>query len=282
MEIGYSFLEDLFAGLWELPEISVITTNVKYVLLGAVVIRLSYMLISNYTQVDGEKKFPLSTKGIIGVFGVIIAVMSYDYVLFFLDSILSTFFVNFPIWDNQAIVSFRPEFGGVEETRDLDVWGTLKMMGSRVVAVLTNPMYLISEVLIFLLWLVEYVIVGIFLGERFFVLLILKMIAPLVWSMSMFPRFTPLLYNWIKLYLMWYILILPYMIVNLLVNAINIAMGDSMQQMGINENLAQGMSVFLLPLSLLIIVIKFKLYATGKSLFKELITVSQTDDVVTE
>lgn len=282
MEIGFKFIDDIFSELWELEEISVLTGGIKIILIGAIVIRFTYMLVINASSSIEKNKFPITKKSIIHTLVVVIGVFNYDWVLNGIDSILSLFFVNFPIWENQAIVQFAPEFGGTEEIQDLDTWAAMKMMAARIVEIVSNPLFLVSKVLTFILWLVEFAFVGLFIGERAFMLLILKMIAPLVWSMSLFPRLSGFLINWFKLYMMWFLLILPYMIVNLIVNAINLALGSGMAEFGLGQAAIEATHFILLPVTILILVMKFKFYSAGKTLFRELITVESLSDIETK
>lgn len=131
--------------------------------------------------------------------------------------------------------------------------------------------WIISGVMSLLMFMLDSIVYGMFLCERFFVLGAIKLLSPLILAFSVFEKFRSMLYDLMKVLLRWYLVIIPFFFVNIFCGAIVKNMPAAMTQIagetGGEILFNSSRAIFLL----FIIIIKFKLFSTSKSILKEII-----------
>lgn len=131
--------------------------------------------------------------------------------------------------------------------------------------------WIISGVMSLLMYMLDSIIYGIFLCERFFVLGVIKLMSPLIFAFSVFEKFRSLLYDLMKVLLRWYLVIIPFFFVNIFCGAIVKNMPGAMTQIagetGGELLFNSSRAIFFLFL----IIVKFKLFNTSKTVLKEII-----------
>jgi hypothetical protein len=277
MLIDYEIIEKIFTEVWTNRRF----VNVHYSLKGAailfVLVRFGVQIYQNYSQLGGGgTRSVITARGIAWVLLLVTMVAFYDWFLVKMDQALSVFFAYFNAFDSNTIsIDVKRE-----QAPDLSGSGPLAVLKEYALLFLEyleNPALILSDIILWIAWLFDWIIFGLFIGQRFFVLLLLKLTGPLVIVFSLLPKLQGWFYNWLRLYVTWYLLIIPYMLANLIINGFL----ESIDQIRAQEALT-GELIFnpvIAPLSIFVVLLKFVLYSTGKKLYEQIITIDRNEEL---
>ncbi|SMO89551.1 hypothetical protein SAMN06265379_11252 [Saccharicrinis carchari] len=157
-----------------------------------------------------------------------------------------------------------------EEIISFSITSLLSVIITKIQAVLSGK-WIISGIMGMLMYMLDGIIYGLFLCERFFVLGMLKLLSPLIIAFSIFEKFRDKFYELIKVFLRWYLVIIPFFAVNIFCGMIVRNMPDAMTSMAgetggeLLFNSARAMFY------LFLIILKFKLYKRSRILLQEII-----------
>ncbi|MEQ8580061.1 MAG: hypothetical protein RIB01_15235 [Balneola sp.] len=278
MQFDYAFLEDVFNTVWDGTNFSNIIFGLKILTVSFIAFRFIYTLTK---QTLGQKQLqigstsvpiPMTLWHIMTYLVYAIGVSTFDLILNGLDGILGYVISIYTDLDvmtvNIALMEDQPEI-----VADESWFQVLQRMGYQVLAYLANPTLIIVKILKVLAWVMDLLVYAIFLGQRFFVLLILKITGPLALCASLIPGLGHTFGRWLSLYTRWFFLIIPYSLANVLVAAFVEAYDSIMVGFGAGYNggyIDSTAAILEVPLILLIVILKPVLYSTGKSLYNYL------------
>ncbi|MEM6525495.1 MAG: hypothetical protein AAF693_16970 [Bacteroidota bacterium] len=286
LELDYNFLHDLFQTVWSQTQINNFVWSLKGICAAVLIIRLVTILTKDTLD---QKKFqigqnevtiPITAWTIIRYVSIVAVIGSYDYFMWGLDLLLGAFTEYFQAFDT-PITAETINNSRYQEELDVDI-GALEAMKSFALAAmnfLARPQLFLLQILKGLVWIIDIFVYAWFIGERFFVLLILKLTGPFALCLSLFPGFQAVAYKWLAMYARWFFLIVPYLLVNFIINAF--LDGYDLLFAAFENNTGVSMQFVAdhvkIPLFLFLVVLKYKLYGTGKSIYKELIDLDYAD-----
>jgi len=285
IEIDYKFMQEMFDNVWENANIHYFLYGLKGVAISFLLLRYVFIVVKQ--QADAKEitltggntvKVPITIWNLAYYAFIVVAIASYDKVLWLLDSLFGYFVSYFTMFDSKGFAI------NLEETTDVptdaSVWETMKTAAYEFLKFVSNPALIILTVLKPVIWLADIVCAVIFIGERFFVLLILKLTGPVILCLSLIPKFGGMIGKWLTLYGRWYLLIAPYFLVNFVINVFLESYNLMFAKFGAGSSMdMQHMrDVLMVPLLLVLIVLKFKLYSTGKHIYEQLIDINIKDD----
>lgn len=287
IEIDYNFLNDLFERVWGDSDFSAITMGLKIMAISFLLIRLTWIIYKSWADrrslnaqsAESGAYLPISPRQFGTYVALCLCAAFYDQVLLFLDTILGSLISVYSSLDvNTVSIPLSYANQEAEDTMaNASAFEALKIFALQAIDVITSPTLWILSIVKVLAWLMDIVVYSIFIIERFFVLLILKFTGPLAISLSLVPKLNAIFWKWAALYMRWYLLIIPYLLVNLVVNVmvesyelIFASMGTDLMQT-IGETLE-------VPLLLVIVVLKLVLYRTAKTIYNEVIDINMNED----
>lgn len=215
IDLSYDFITGLFDGVFENPKFTWFNYSYKF-------LAVSFFLLNFYSnmltsQLDwGTTKAPFNTTKLLNSLLVVLMIAFYDKILGSLDAILQ------PI--DQGIQKYTPLMHDLSQDEisetdgDIGVFPYLKKAAAEVRNVIRNPFLLILKMAYGIFWILDNLVYGLFLIERFFYLTILKIIGPIIFCISIFEKFRDLMIKWFKLYAAYYLLIIPYFLVIFITN----------------------------------------------------------------
>lgn len=278
MEFNYAFLEEVFNSVWEGTNFADIIFGLKILTVSFIAFRFIYTLTKQtLAQKDIQigstnVAVPMTLWHILTYMTYAIAVSTFDLILNGLDGLLGyvvSIYTDLDVMTiSIALMEQQPEI-----IPDESWYQVLQRMGYQVLAYLENPTLIIVKVLKVLSWAIDLLVYSIFLGQRFFVLLILKVTGPLALCASLVPGLGHTFGRWLSLYTRWFFLIIPYSLANVLIAAFVEAYESIMVGFGSGYSgghIDAAASALEVPLILLIVILKPVLYATGKSLYNYL------------
>ncbi|MDC6367203.1 MULTISPECIES: hypothetical protein [Flavobacteriaceae] len=184
------------------------------------VLAIIFFLLNVYTGMFsrmtsfGQAKLPFDEKKLLSSIAMVLVLIFYDKLLGYLDSLLlgldqtynefSPTLYNFP--KNEQIE--QDGDGGI-----LDYAAMLKEFATEALHIFADPTYIFLMFLEGIAWIVDTVIYGVFLLERFFFIGLLKVLGAIAIVLAVFEKFRDLFYKWIKLYIAIYLLIFPFFLI---------------------------------------------------------------------
>ena len=155
----------------------------------------------------------ISANDIVMALVVILALGMYDKILESLDSILMAvesqyrdFQVNIaPLEDPEELEDY--------DTSEMGWSGALKLMAGVVIDSFLAPGTWVLGLLGGLAWILDILIYAIFLGERFFILGILRILGGLAIACYPIERLRSWFWNWVKLYTGYYLMMIPFFLI---------------------------------------------------------------------
>lgn len=157
-----------------------------------------------------------------------------------------------------------------EEFSIFNVEHLLSVIVSKIHKILSGS-WLISGFMGMLMYMFDGIIYGLFLCERFFVLGMLKLLAPLIIAFSIFEKFRDKLYELIKVFLRWYLVIIPFFAVNIFCGMIVSNMPGAMTSIAGETGGEMLFNSARVLFYLFLIILKFKLYNRSRMLMQEII-----------
>ena len=159
------------------------------------------------------------------------------------------------------------------EEKDISIWSIeyLLSMIMQYIKMITSGGVIFGYTVSIFLYMFDGIIYALFLVERFFVLGIIKLFAPLIIAFSIFEKYNNMIYDLGKAALRWYLVIIPFFIVNIFCGQIVKNMPDALSKIAGETG---GEVLFRISTTLfyiLIILIKFKLYKKSKEIMSEII-----------
>jgi len=280
MEFNYDFLNDIFQDVWDGTGFAPIVYGLKGIAIAFLLVRLVYTLSKTTLKkktFDNLQKveIPISLWHILTYTFYAVMIASYDLLLAAADNILGYFVF---IYTDLDVTSVSLALDEMDYEGNLDAEETwyqvFKRFGYTALAYLNNPTLIVVKIVKVIAWILDLIIYAIFIGQRFFVLMILKLLGPLALCLSLLPGFEGTIGRWLTLYARWFLLIIPYFLANICVAAFVETYEDIF--VGFGRGYSGGYiddvkAMVEVPLILLIVILKPILYAAGKQLFNYLI-----------
>ena len=185
------------------------------VFLGTKILAVTFILVNWCKSIlqgmdkakENGKGFSLKPTDILYGILYIILILNINLLTDGLDNLLSAYSQSFEVENSQSLYNPMEELLLVDETRNLpnETWmdaGVAIM--SRFAETLTNvidPFYWLLSILKVIAWLVNVIVYPIFMLERAFILMILKVVLPLVLALAALEEFRPMLMKWIRMYM---------------------------------------------------------------------------------
>ncbi|TXN37708.1 hypothetical protein FVB32_05315 [Flagellimonas hymeniacidonis] len=211
MDITYESIYDLYENFFTSE------LNISQILNPLKVLAVVFFVLNVYTNMFskvgtswGQAKLPFDQNKLLSSLVVVMAVIFYDKLLDFLDTLLmgfdtsyshfSPFHFDFPIVD--------PEDGGFSFGPSI-----VTEAAAEFVSILKDPGHVIVLILEGIAWMIDAAIYAVFLLERFFFIGLLKVLGVIAIVMAVFEKFRDLFYKWVKLYVSVYLLIIPFFLI---------------------------------------------------------------------
>ena len=194
----------------------------------------------------------------------------FDSICAWIESIITAkWTAEFP--DYQNITNVHLELPKPNETVANGMLRKLTLIASYL-----NPMSYIggsaSYVLEFILKIIDFLIYPAFLAQRYFVMGLIKIFAPLLVALSIYDKLRDYIYTIFKMYAIYFLVIIPYIFATVFVNELHdgvIRMISTTTVIGAATMAVSGGMVEIIAL-LLVIIIKLKLYRSALPFMKEL------------
>lgn len=257
----YQFVKDVYDELIRSGHVFVAITGIK-VLAVALLMLTWYNKFFKSMDQHGEKtpKPPITPSDIYKGILIITLVGSYDQLLNVLDSLLGGIEQQYFATSMHAKPLYLSS-AELNEAANPPNWeSSMKEMGSIVVEMLTDPFYLILKAFEAIFWVLDLILYGIFLAERFFFLGVLRVFGGLCIACLVVEKLEKWFWSWLSLYVAVYLVVIPF----LLVNQFTTAMYDSVQR-HINPTLDPENPDSLVLIIALIFVVALKAKLFGKA-----------------
>lgn len=283
IEFDYEIIQGFFDIVWKKTDFRAIVAGLKILAIAFLIIR--YIQIFAKNTLDQRKisfggksvDLPINVYNLLYYFMMAALIAGYDHLLFGLDWVLG-YFISLVSGLDTHTISLNLEEIGNTIPQDASPLEALKLAALEFMKMVTNPALFILAGLRVIVWLADLIIYGLFIGERFFILLILKLTGPIAICLSLLPGMEKVFGNWLALYARWFLVIIPYLLVNLVINAFLQGYGVMFEEFGSNSSLVMSniKNLLEIPLYLFLAVLKFVLYSAAKNLYNEMIEFNWT------
>lgn len=279
MSFDYALLEDLFNGVWKDSDFATIVISMKVLGVSFVLLRFIYVISKNTLKqktIDvGNQSvtIPITMWTILTYLFYGVLITTYDQLLMAMDSLFGYIVASYEDLDVTTINVQMGSYTEDTEVESTDSASTLMAFANMAMQIMNSPTVLLLKLLKGMAWIADLIIFGIFLGQRFFALLVLKFTGPMAIALSLFPGFDAVFGKWIALYARWFLLIIPYMLVNLLIGGF-IEVYEAMFAdwgRGYGYGVEVVGSLIEVPLIIFIVLLKWVLYTTGKNIYNSMI-----------
>ena len=281
INIDYAFIQEIFDLIWDETYLSDLTLGLKAMAIAFLLIRLTYMIVKSTAQQKtfdlgmSKIEMPISIWNVLNYTALALLIAFYDTLLFSLDHVWGFFVSYFAQFQSNTItVDLAASVEPVPS--DMGDLEAMKAFSLEAIQFLTNPTLWLLGILKVIIWLFDVVIYGFFISQRFFVLLLLKLTGPFAICLALLPGFQGIFSKWLGLYTRWYLLIIPYLLVNLIINGFLDAYDLLFDEFGAGSSFAMDSvkNTVKTPLFLMLAMLKFSLYYTSKKIYEQLIDVN--------
>ncbi|MFJ1366992.1 hypothetical protein ACILDU_11205 [Capnocytophaga canimorsus] len=266
IDFGYELVKGIFENVWNANFFKWGMHSIKALAITFFLLNLFSNMIA--TKWDwGEQNLPFDKGKFINAFVMVLLVLSYNTIIDSLDSLLGELdkVVNKYSHINHVFDKKLEEKGIIEP----DIIDKAKQLAIEAYERVTNPMSILNDILFQVFWIVDNLIYGLFLVERFFAITLLKISAPVVFVLSVHERFRDLFIKWIKLYVAYYFLIVAFLLVIFIGNEIYATIRIKAEQSFIPDVVANN----LINVGLLIaVVIKYRLFKKANDMVYKIFT----------
>ena len=280
MQFNYEIISEIFENVWRGTDFSYIVYGLKGLAISFLIVRFIITIAKqelNKKSISfgggGEVQLPITLWNVMIYVFYAVMIASYDQVLLVIDGLLGSVLNLYTDLDTTTISIQLQEDSADPVIADETWFQTLKRMGYKVIAIIQNPAIIVMSILKVIAWLFDLIIYAIFIGQRFFVLLILKLTGPLAICLSLVPGMGNTFGKWLSMYAQWFFLIIPYSLANLVIATFVDIYEDMFSTFGYgySEEISQIGATLEIPLILFIIVLKPILYASGKQVYNKLL-----------
>lgn len=183
-------------------------TGTKILAVSFILVNWGKRLIEGMDKAKEEgKSFSIKPTDILYGILYIVLILNINLVTDTLDNLLSSYASSFEVENSQRMYNPLEELLLVDGTEGMaqDTWMDAGVaMMSRFAETLTNvidPFFWILSILKVLAWLINVIVYPIFMLERAFILMILKVVLPLVLALAALEEFRGMLMKWIRMYM---------------------------------------------------------------------------------
>ena len=256
---------------------SSVDSMIAPVFVGTKVLALAFILINwgkkllegmDRAKEEG-KSFSLKPTDIVYGMLYILLVANINAVTDGMEDLLASYAGSFQVENSQRLYNPLEELLLVDETQNMpqETWmdsGVAIM--SRFAETLTNavdPFYWILSILKVLAWLINVIVYPIFMLERAFILMILKVMLPLVLALAALDEFRGMLMKWVRMYMAVYMTGLFFLFVTWFCDSVYYSMAERFNQYGGMGGLGipDGDNLTRLILFTVVVFAKTKLYS---------------------
>lgn len=196
----------------------------------------------------------------------ILLILNIDILTDAMDNLLASYAGSFQVENSQSMYNPLEELILVDETRNMaqEDWmdAGIAVM-SRFAETLTNvidPFYWLLSLLKGVSWLVNVMVYPVYMLERAFILMILKVVLPLVLALAALEEFRPMLMKWIRMYMAVFMTGLFFLFVTWFCDSVYYGLAAKFNQYaGITGN-PDGDNITRLILFTVVVITKTKLY----------------------
>ena len=266
MNFDYSFVLEMYQEMLDRDSIFVLISGLKVVGVVFVIIVWYGRYLEALKAPDDDKTsnvLPITPKDIVTGFGTILLIGFYDQILDLLDGFFATienFYTELQQPPKDLGMTGTGEIG---EATDKDWQDMLKDMATHIQYAVTDPSYIIVQGIKGIAWFIDLIIYAVFLAERFFAMGILRILGGIALAVSYHSKLSKWFWNWLGIYTAVWLLIIPYMLINVFTNVIY---ETTHQQLMIQATVMPGAYSPMIVVVLFIIWLKIKLYSASKDL----------------
>lgn len=218
LDFGYDLIHGVFQDIWKANALTWTLTGIKTLAMAIWVLNLySDMLTSRYDW--GVKSIPITKQKLLSSIIMFLILISYNHIIDLMDNLLGKLdetIINY----NPTKHVFQKRVEAMAGTEDVKITDYIKLVLAEAYKRMTNPMTFVQDLLYQILYIIDNIIYGIFLVERFFAITLLKLSAPIIFAMAIFEKFRNLFYKWIALYVSYYFLVIGFFLVIYIANEI--------------------------------------------------------------
>lgn len=218
IDFGYQVISEIFREAYNEVGLFWSVTFLKTMAVSLFMLSLFTDLISKVKYDFGTFQTPFSQNKLFSTLGFILIIASYDHLLLLLDGLMAG--IDAKVNSYNPVVHKLTEEEIAEIDTDQAWWVYMKLFAKQATDVLANPSSIIAKLFYFVFWVLDNLVYGVFLVERFFMLFVLKLLAPIIFIMAIYDKFRHLFYKWIQLYVGFYLLIIPFFAVIWISNSI--------------------------------------------------------------
>lgn len=219
-QFDYEFIHDVYSSLNNSDFTFWGVTSLKTICGFALMCNWTYKYYKqkNLFKAGEQEKALFSQEDIVRGFLLLIAIGSYDYILESVDFVL-TLIETEAIQTASTRIVYGLDQGNMQPADECDgIMCALNGIYNVIVRISSDPLWIFLKLCEGIAWFLDLVLYFVFLAERFFLLWIMKMIGALVLALSAFEKFRKWFYNWAGIYMAIWMLILPYVAINMFTN----------------------------------------------------------------
>ncbi|MEM8896925.1 MAG: hypothetical protein AAGC85_02425 [Bacteroidota bacterium] len=255
--IDYDLIYGIYKGFLSSSGAFVAISGLKGIAFCLIIINWYHQYLKS-TQRLGEHslKAPITPYDLLKGLFLIGAVASYDYLLTLMDGFLGAIENQYAAFEpGITVLESTEEEIGVEESESAE--SSVKEVAQFYRMITLDPTLILIPIIKGIAWILDVVVYGVFLAERFFFLGLLRVLGGLALACFAIPALQKWFWNWLGLYVAMYLLILPYFLIN--------AFSNELYTQGKDFSLALGIISGLMETLVLITAVWLKLKLFRKS-----------------
>lgn len=194
---------------------------------------------------------------------------SYDFLIEFLDKLgllLDTYYVETAM--KSYAMKYRPDITAVDAQTSTSAEDRMSEMASAIIQLITDPSMFLLSIIEWIAHFLDWCVFGVILLERFFLLWILKIFGGFAIAGIILDETKEWFIKWLKVYMGYFLLIIPYVFINYFCNMIYMKSMTDIQ--GANGYYYAGSGLYGSMILIFLVVLKFKLFKSTSELVKSI------------
>lgn len=267
MSYGYEELRQIFIAFTDSIGSFWIISGLKFFCISFIVINWYRRYMDSIgSGLNSKSNYPVLMKNSIIAVGL---VAGYDFILDGLDYMLGGIETTYTTYEIHSIIQVDDSTKITDET-DTGWTDTITDMAQTTVSVFTDPTFILLKILEGFAWLLDIMIYAIYMLERFFILFILKAIGSIALCVYPIEEFRTWTWKWLAIYIVVFLTIIPYVLINKLGNYVFTESQEYLADVtGGASNWGFGFNSFMLPIILISILVKWKVFKKSGEIVKD-------------
>ncbi|WP_020531896.1 hypothetical protein [Flexithrix dorotheae] len=260
IKFDYDFLYQIYLDIFDVKAIELSIYGFKTLAICLILINWYHKFFMSATF-KGSKNPPLSPADIYQALLIVVLIISYDHLLAFIDMVMGNIENTYRGFEVEAHILQEIDEPVIKPELETEGFASLKEAAEEIVYLTKAPAHFLGEVMAVIVGIVDLLVYGVFLAERFFFMAILRIFGAFALACYPIEKMQKWFWNWLAVYVALYLLAIPYFLINAFCNAIYMQAKDNAAMQVVDPIISTGVGgLVMLVVALFVIWLKISLF----------------------